>query len=74
MENLQDLIGFMEHLKSLNKTKIEIDFVLTLLLKIDKELLIQRVSNSVNCNHKDRNIIITTEGIDIYCNDCKKKL
>ena len=38
MENLQDLIGFMEHLKSLNKTKIEIDLVLTKLLEIDEEL------------------------------------
>ena len=38
MENLQNLIEFIEHLKSLNKTKIEIDFVLTKLLEIKEEL------------------------------------
>tara|TARA_R110000868_G_scaffold149783_1_gene372584 strand:+ start:10521 stop:10637 length:117 start_codon:yes stop_codon:yes gene_type:complete len=38
MKNLKDLIGFIEHLKSLNKTKIEIHWVLTKLLEIKEEL------------------------------------
>ena len=48
MENLQDLIGFLEHLKSLNKTKIEIDSVLKNLVEIkEKQLTICGVSNSL---------------------------
>lgn len=45
MDNLQDLIGFLEHLKSLNKTKIEIDSVLKNLVEIkEKQLTICGVS------------------------------
>ena len=39
MDNLQDFIGFIEHLKSLNKTQIEIDSVLRNLIKIQEKQL-----------------------------------
>ena len=36
MDNIQDLIGYLEYLKSLNRTKIEIDSVLEKLKEISK--------------------------------------
>lgn len=36
MESLQDLVGFLEYLKSINKTKIEIDLVLKNLAEIQE--------------------------------------
>tara|TARA_R110002033_G_scaffold163982_1_gene201147 strand:- start:65 stop:376 length:312 start_codon:yes stop_codon:yes gene_type:complete len=43
MKNTEDLIGFLEHLKQIGRTKIEIDSVLTNLNKIKKGDILRKI-------------------------------
>ena len=52
MENVQDLIEYLKHLKHLNRDKIEIDIILKNLTEIQgKQLSIQNVRNCSKCGN-----------------------
>lgn len=75
MENLQDFIGFLEYLKSLNKTKIEIDSVLKNLIEIqEKQLTIPVVVKSSYCKCTQPSMQKPISGTEYECFDCGKEV
>lgn len=75
MENLQDLIGFLNALKTLNRTKIEIDSVLKKLIEIqEKQLTIPVVVKSSYCKCIQPSMQKPISETEYECFDCGEEV